>query len=69
MVGKRHIAVEYSPARGFGLHTRENDGYGERPDEILQSYDEAWGRLQSVISAIRLAAGAPATEQSPRSPP
>jgi hypothetical protein len=67
-IGRRHVAVECSPTRGFGLHITESDGYGERPDEVLTTFEEARARLLHVIAAIRLAALEGATGQSPRSP-
>jgi len=56
--GRRHLAVEWRPGRGFGLSGRPVSHYGEGPSEIFHSPDRAARRVAQILAPKR--AGAPA---------
>lgn len=56
--GRRHLAVEWRPERGFGLSSRRAAHYGERPTEIFLSPDRAARRVSQILAPRRAAAPA-----------
>jgi hypothetical protein len=47
----RHFVLEFTPGVGFGLSEmiREETGYGERPDKVYPTYEEAVSRLVFLL--------------------
>ena len=43
------LTVEYRPEQGFGLSLRLDAGYGEGPDEVYKSAEEAHARIVEIL--------------------
>lgn len=54
--GRRHLAVEWRPERGFGLSDRPASHYGEGPSEVFVSPDRAARRVAQLLAPRRIAA-------------
>ena len=50
--GKRRLAVEYRPEKGFGIF-HENAGYGEGPAEVYRTAELAARRVVQVMHGSR----------------
>jgi DNA-binding XRE family transcriptional regulator len=53
--GRKHLAVEWRPGRGFGLSNRPSSHYGEGPAEIFLSPDRAARRVAQILAPRRTA--------------
>lgn len=52
-VGTKHINIEWSPLRGFGIHATETGGYGGGPDEVIDDYADTLKTVRSYITSAR----------------
>lgn len=48
--GRRHLAVEWQPERGFGLSPRMVPQYGEGPSEIFTAPERAARRVAQILA-------------------
>src|SRR5450631_4505195 len=48
----KHLAVEWTQGRGFGLSSAQLETYGERPDEFYSSLEEVNRRLDQLMSGV-----------------
>jgi DNA-binding XRE family transcriptional regulator len=56
VAGKFVERVAWRPAFGFGIFTSENDGFGDRPDEVYRRPEDASARLLQLLTKWRQAA-------------
>jgi len=49
VLGPQRVAVEWSKRRGFGVSSRSDIGYGEGPDEVLRTVEEAGRRVTELL--------------------
>lgn len=45
----RHVAVEYRPGRGYGVSAEQDLGFGQGPDEVLASAEDAERRVLQLL--------------------
>ena len=44
------LAIEWSPATGFGVSTTSNECFAEGPDEVFESLDRAQRRICQLLA-------------------
>jgi hypothetical protein len=49
--GDSQLAIEWSPATGFGVSSLSDESYGERPDEAFQSLDDMQRRVTELLTS------------------
>jgi DNA-binding transcriptional regulator YiaG len=55
-VGNQSLAVEWRPAKGFGISARPDAAYGELSDETHETANAAFGRIdQLILSGVKTA--------------
>jgi DNA-binding XRE family transcriptional regulator len=45
----RHVVIQYRPARGYGVSAESTPGFGEGPDEVFQSKEDALARASQLL--------------------
>jgi transcriptional regulator with XRE-family HTH domain len=48
--GDHQLAIEWSPATGFGVSSLNDESYGERPDEAFQTLDDVQRRVAVLLT-------------------
>jgi transcriptional regulator with XRE-family HTH domain len=46
----KHLIVEWSPTTGFGISSASNENFGEGPDEVLNSLEDAQKRVDQLLT-------------------
>ena len=49
LLGDQWITVAWSPQRGFGVSSRQDVGFGEGPDEVFESVEDAAQRIVGLL--------------------
>lgn len=49
LLGDQRVTVAWSPQRGFGVSSRHDIGFGEGPDEVFESVDDAAPRIVGLL--------------------
>ncbi len=47
----RHVVIEYSPRRGYGVSASDEEGFGVGPDEVYETPKEAATRVAELLQA------------------
>jgi len=51
-VGDKSMTVEWRPKEGFGISWRQDPSYGEGPDQVVVSYEDAVARTLEIVAAM-----------------
>lgn len=49
LLGDQRVSVAWSPQRGFGISSRPDVAYGEGPDELFESVEDAVQRIVGLL--------------------
>ncbi len=64
--GDLWLVVEWTPPNSFGVSkVTDNTGYGERPDNIYPTSEEAFDRIQALLEGAPYASATPESLETP----
>ena len=50
ILGEKHLIIEWSPTTSFGISSASDENFGEGPDEVLESLQDAQKRIDQLLT-------------------